>query len=265
MTHLKTHSKITLVVRREKGKIQRYVHLGTGNYNDATARIYTDMGLLTCNHQIGIDAINFFNYLSGYMEKPSYHHLSISPYGIRDKFIQLINEEIYYHKEYQNGRIIAKMNSLTDKRIIKKLYEASIAGVKVDLIIRGVCCLKPGIEGISENIKVRSIVGTFLEHTRIFYFNNNNRHKVLLSSADWMTRNMKNRVEILFPILKEDLKHRIYECLSLIMEKKTLGRAQGFLFHNKIVNGLRTVTTSCRPGAISSCWPAPVRCTFWSR
>ncbi|MEK4669844.1 RNA degradosome polyphosphate kinase [Niallia sp. FSL R7-0271] len=226
MTHLKTHSKITLVIRREKGKIQRYVHLGTGNYNDATARIYTDMGLLTSNDKIGIDAINFFNYLSGYMEKPSYHHLSVSPYGIRDTFIELIDREIAYHNEYQNGRIIAKMNSLTDKIIIKKLYEASIAGVKIDLIIRGVCCLRPGIEGVSENIKVRSIVGEFLEHTRIFYFHQNGNEKVYLSSADWMTRNMENRVEILFPILENHLKERIHECLLLMLQDNCKAREQ---------------------------------------
>lgn len=226
MTHLKTHSKITLVVRRERGKIQRYVHLGTGNYNDATARIYTDMGLLTCKPEIGIDASNFFNYLSGYMKEPSYHHLSVSPFGIRDTFIRLINQEIDYHKKYQNGRIIAKMNSLTDKIIIKKLYEASIAGVKIDLIVRGICCLRPGIAGVSENIKVRSIVGTFLEHTRVFYFHHNRENKVFLSSADWMTRNMENRVELLFPILKDKLKHRVYEELTLIWQDNCKAREQ---------------------------------------
>ncbi|WP_121614437.1 RNA degradosome polyphosphate kinase [Mesobacillus foraminis] len=226
MTHLKTHSKITLVIRREKGKIQRYVHLGTGNYNDATARIYTDMGLLTCNEEIGIDAINFFNYLSGYMERPSYNHLSVSPFGIRDTFIDLVDKEIQYHKSYSDGRIIAKMNSLTDKMIIKKLYEASMAGVEIDLIIRGVCCLRPGIVGISENIKVRSIVGTFLEHTRIFYFHQNGAKKVFLSSADWMTRNMENRIEILFPIIKDHLKARVVDCLALMLKDNCKAREQ---------------------------------------
>ncbi|WP_263625756.1 MULTISPECIES: RNA degradosome polyphosphate kinase [Bacillus] len=226
MTLLKTHSKITLVIRREKGNIQRYVHLGTGNYNDATARIYTDMGLLTCNHQLGEDAINFFNYLSGYMERPSYQQLSVSPFGIRDTFIRLIDQEIEFHRNYQNGRIIAKMNSLTDKKIIKKLYEASIAGVKIDLIIRGVCCLRPGIAGVSENIKVLSIVGTFLEHTRIFYFNHQQAKRVYLSSADWMTRNMENRVEILFPILEERLKARIYSVLEVMLKDNCKAREQ---------------------------------------
>ncbi len=226
MTHLKTHSKITLVVRREKGRIKRYVHLGTGNYNDATAKIYTDMGLLTADSNIGVDATNFFNYLSGYMDKPTYHHLAVSPFGIRDKFIELIDEEIEYHKEFGNGRMILKMNSLTDKKIIKKLYEASIAGVKIDLIIRGVCCLRPGIQGVSENITVRSIVGTFLEHTRIYCFHHNGEEKVFLSSADLMTRNMENRVEILFPILKDHLKLRIHDILNLMLKDNCKARVQ---------------------------------------
>lgn len=226
MTGLKTHSKITLVLRRKKGEIQRFVHLGTGNYNDATARVYTDLGLLTSNEQIGIDATNFFNYLSGYMEKPDYHHLSVSPFGIRDTFLELIDKEIAYHKQNGNGHIIAKMNSLTDKHIIVKLYQASAAGVKVDLIIRGICCLRPGIKGVSENIKVRSIVGTFLEHTRIYCFYHNGNSKVFLSSADLMTRNMENRVEILFPILKDHLKERVYTWLDLMLKDNVKAREQ---------------------------------------
>ncbi|MGD6870932.1 RNA degradosome polyphosphate kinase [Sutcliffiella horikoshii] len=227
MTHLKTHSKITLVVRREEMRIQRYVHLGTGNYNDATAKIYTDMGLLTVDKKIGIDATNFFNYLSGYMGKPTYHHFSVSPFGIRDSFIRLINDEIRFHKQSGNGRIILKMNSLTDKSIIKKLYEASIAGVKIDLIVRGICCLRPGIKGVSENITVRSIVGRFLEHTRIYCFQHNGEDKIFLSSADLMTRNMENRVEILFPILRVHLKKRIHESLNLMLKDNCKAREQG--------------------------------------
>ncbi|MBE5102236.1 RNA degradosome polyphosphate kinase [Priestia aryabhattai] len=226
ITGLKTHSKITLVLRQKRGVIQRFVHLGTGNYNDATARIYTDLGLITSNEQIGIDATNFFNYLSGYMEKPNYHHLSVSPFGIRDTFLALIDEEINYHQQHGNGHIIAKMNSLTDKQIIMKLYEASNAGVKIDLIIRGVCCLRPGLKGVSENIKVRSIVGTFLEHTRIYCFHHNGEQKVFLSSADLMTRNMENRVEILFPILKDHLKQRIYMWLNLMLRDNSKAREQ---------------------------------------
>lgn len=226
MTYLKTHSKITLVVRRTKNGIERFVHLGTGNYNDSTARIYTDMGLITTDEEIGIDATNFFNYLSGYTARPQYHHLIVSPFGIRDKFIELIDQEIKFHKQHGNGYIAAKMNSLSDKNLIKKLYEASIAGVKVDLVVRGTCCLRPGVEGISENIRVRSIVGTFLEHTRIFFFNHNGEEKLYLSSADMMTRNMENRVEILFPILKPHLKERIHEWMEIILADNTKAREQ---------------------------------------
>jgi len=226
MTHLKIHSKITLVVRRKKGKIERFVHLGTGNYNDATARTYTDMGIITTNEKIGIDATNFFNYLSGHMEKPQYHHLTVSPYDIRDEFIKLIDQEISYHSQFGNGYIAAKMNSLTDKKLIMKFYEASIAGVKVDLIVRGVCCLRPGIKDISENIRVRSIVGKFLEHTRIYYFHHNGKNKLFLSSADLMTRNMENRVEILFPIFEEHIKKRIKQAMEIMLADNVKAREQ---------------------------------------
>ncbi len=226
MTHLKTHSKITLVVRRKKGQIERFVHLGTGNYNDATARIYTDMGLLTADEKIGIDATNFFNSLSGHMEKPDYHHLIVAPFGIRDKLLTLIDEEIAFHRQYGNGRIIAKMNSLTDKKIIMKMYEASNAGVTIDLIVRGICCLRPGMKGASENIRVRSIIGSFLEHTRVYSFYRNGEEKVFLSSADLMTRNMENRVEIMFPILKPHLKKRVCESLTLMLQDNSKAREQ---------------------------------------
>ena len=226
MTHLKTHSKITLVVRRKKNKIERFVHLGTGNYNDATARFYTDMGLITTNAKIGIDATNFFNYLSGHMEKPEYHHLIVAPFDIRKEFIRLIDKEIAFHKQFGNGHIIAKMNSLSDKDLIMKLYEASNAGVKIDLIVRGICCLRPGIKGVSENIKVRSIVGTFLEHTRIYCFHHNGENKIYLSSADMMTRNMENRVEILFPILKDHLKQRIFKSIDIMLADNVKAREQ---------------------------------------
>ena len=226
MTHLKIHSKITLIVRRKNNKIERFVHLGTGNYNDATARIYTDMGLITSNEQIGIDATNYFNYLSGHMEKPVYHHLIVSPFDIRDKFMLLIDQEIAYHQQFGDGYIIAKMNSLSDKKIIMKLYEASREGVKIDLIVRGICCLRPGIKGISENIKVRSIVGKFLEHTRIYYFHHHGQKELFLSSADLMTRNMDHRVEILFPILSSHLKEKIYTVLELVLKDNVKAREQ---------------------------------------
>lgn len=213
MNNLKTHSKITLVVRRRNGKIERFVHLGTGNYNDATAKIYTDMGIITSDKEFGIDATNFFNYLSGYTEKPKFNHIVVAPFDIRNEFIKLIDEEIKCHKKNGNGFIRAKMNSLTDKDLMMKLYEASINGVKVELLIRGICCLKPGIPGISENIKVYSIVGRFLEHSRIYWFHHNGDDKVFLSSADLMTRNMVKRVEILFPIYSQDIKERIMNVL----------------------------------------------------
>ncbi|WP_124058786.1 RNA degradosome polyphosphate kinase [Vaginisenegalia massiliensis] len=212
---LKTHSKITLIVRKEGNKIQRYLHLGTGNYNDKTAKIYTDMGILTVHPGLTEDASKFFNHLSGYTERPHYVYLHVSPFDIRDSLLDYIDEEIRLHKENGNGQIIAKMNSLTDKPLILKLYEASQAGVKIDLIVRGICCLKPGIPGVSENIHVRSIVGRYLEHSRIYYFKRNGNSHLFLSSADMMTRNMIRRVEIEFPILDADIKQEIYQVLEL--------------------------------------------------
>ncbi|MGM7636006.1 RNA degradosome polyphosphate kinase [Bacillus sp. Hm123] len=226
MHNLKTHSKITLVVRKRNGKIERFVHLGTGNYNDQTAKLYTDHGLITSKKKFGIDATNFFNYLSGYTEKPTYNHLVVAPYNIQEEFIRLIDEEIACHKKHGNGHIMAKMNSLTDKTLIMKLYEASCAGVKVECIIRGICCLRPGIPGVSENIRVTSIVGRFLEHSRIYYFHHNGEGKMYLSSADMMTRNMIKRVEILFPIFDGVLKHRIVQFLNLQLSDNSKARYQ---------------------------------------
>ena len=226
MNNLKTHSKITLVVRRRLGKIERFVHLGTGNYNDATAKMYTDMAIITSNKEFGIDATNFFNYLSGYTEKPEFHHIVVAPFDIRDEFIRLIDEEIQCHKQHGNGFIRLKMNSLTDKDLMMKLYEASIAGVKVEMIIRGICCLRPGIPGISENITVTSIVGRFLEHSRIYWFHHNGENKIFLSSADMMTRNMIKRVEILFPVYSEDTKKRIQRIMELQLQDNQKARIQ---------------------------------------
>lgn len=226
MHNLKTHSKITLVVRKRQGRIERFVHLGTGNYNDATAKIYTDMGIITTNKKIGVDATNFFNYLSGYTNKPDFGHLVVSPYDIRDAFLRLIEQEIAFHKQFGNGSIKAKMNSLTDKDLIMKLYEASIAGVEVHLIIRGICCLRPGIPGISENITVTSIVGRFLEHSRIYWFHHNGENKLYLSSADMMTRNMIKRVEILFPIFDTTIKQRIMDAVNTELEDNVKARVQ---------------------------------------
>ena len=226
MNNLKTHSKITLVVSRRNGKIERFVHLGTGNYNDATAKIYTDMGIITTDKEFGIDATNFFNYLSGYTEKPTFNHLVVAPFDIRDEFIRLMDEEIACHKKFGNGFIRAKMNSLTDKDLMMKLYEASIAGVKVELIIRGICCIRPGIPGISENITVTSIVGRFLEHSRIYWFHHNGENKVYLSSADMMTRNMIKRVEILFPVYASEAKTRIIDIMNAQLMDTAKARIQ---------------------------------------
>ncbi len=212
---LKTHSKITLVVRKEEEGIRRYVHLGTGNYNDATAKLYTDMGLLTCNPMIGEDATAVFNMLSGYSEPVSWNKLSLAPLWLRDKFVDLIEREKKNAAEGKTAYIIAKMNSLCDMEIIEKLYEASQAGVKIELIVRGICSLKIGIPGVSENISVRSIVGNFLEHARIFCFANGGREEIYMGSADWMPRNLDRRVEILFPVEDEELKKKVRHVLEV--------------------------------------------------
>lgn len=224
---LKTHSKITLVVRiLEGGVLQRFIHLGTGNYNDSTAKLYTDIGLLTTNEELAEDATNFFNWLSGYGERPSWHQFETSPDDMKDFFLNKIEEEIKLHEKYGNGRIVAKMNSITDRAIITKLYDASSAGVKIDLIIRGICCLRPGIKGVSENIRVISIIDRYLEHSRIFYFYQNGKEDLYCSSADWMTRNMKKRIEILFPILNASHKTYIKDMMALQLVDNVKARRQ---------------------------------------
>lgn len=215
---LKTHSKITLVVRKEEDGIRRYVHLGTGNYNDSTAKLYTDMGLLTCKQAIGEDATAVFNMLSGYSEPEKWNRLAVAPIWLRDKFMQLITRETQNAKEKKPAKIIAKMNSLCDSGIITALYEASAAGVEIELIIRGICCLKTGIKGVSDNIHVRSIVGDFLEHSRIFYFHNNGQEEIYMGSADWMPRNLDKRVEILFPVEDDSLKEEIIHILDIQLQ-----------------------------------------------
>ena len=212
---LKTHSKIALVVRKEEDGIRRYVHLGTGNYNDSTAKLYTDCGIFTCKESIGEDATAVFNMLSGYSEPLSWNNLILAPYWLRDKFIKLIEREKKIAKQGKEARIIAKMNSLCDAGIIEALYEASACGVKIDLIVRGICCLKVGIPGVSENITVRSIVGNFLEHSRIFYFHHDGDPEIYMGSADWMPRNLDRRVEIIFPVLEETLKQKALHILEL--------------------------------------------------
>ena len=214
---LKTHAKIILVVRKEADGIKRYVHLGTGNYNDNTAKLYTDMGLMTANDQFGSDASAFFNVLSGYSDPPVWNKLVMAPLGLRKKIYELIDNEISIVKKGGTGHIIAKMNSLIDYPVIQKLYEASMAGVKIDLIIRGICGLRAGMDGISDNITVRSIVGRQLEHSRIFWFQGGGKEQLFLSSADWMPRNLNDRVELFFPVETPAHIERIKKVLDLYL------------------------------------------------
>ena len=215
---LKTHSKITLVVRREDDGIRRYVHLGTGNYNDSTAKLYTDLGMFTARESYGEDATAVFNMLSGYSEPPFWKRYVVAPLWMKDIFLKKISQCEEAAKRGSEVRIIAKMNSLSDKDIICALYSASCAGVKIDLIVRGICCLKVGIKGVSENITVRSIVGTFLEHARIFDFRIDGEEEIFLGSADWMNRNLEKRVEIVFPVADEDIIKSIKHYLDVELE-----------------------------------------------
>lgn len=212
---LKTHSKIALVIRKEEDGIKRYVHLGTGNYNDSTAKIYTDCGIFTCSERIGEDATAVFNMLSGYSEPEVWNKLVVAPIWLRNKFYELIDREIRHAGEGKEAKIVAKMNSLCDQPMIEKLYEASAAGVKIDLIVRGICSLRVGIPGVSENIHVTSIVGNFLEHSRIFYFYNDGQEDVFMGSADWMPRNLDKRVEIIFPVEDEIAKQKAIHILEV--------------------------------------------------
>ncbi|MDB9315337.1 polyphosphate kinase 1 [Spirulina sp. CS-785/01] len=214
---LKTHTKITLVVRQEDEQIRRYVHIGTGNYNPKTARLYTDLGVLSCRQDLGADLTDLFNFLTGYSRQRSYRKLLVSPVNLRDRMTQLIEREIEHCRNGKTGRIVAKMNSLVDRKIIAKLYEASQAGVKIDLIIRGICCLRPGVEGVSENINVISIVGRFLEHSRIFYFYNMGDEDVFIGSADWMPRNLDRRVEAVTPIEDPNLRKDLQEIMGVML------------------------------------------------
>ena len=212
---LKTHSKITLVVRREEDGIRRYVHLATGNYNDSTAKLYTDCGIFTCDERFGEDATAVFNMLSGYSEPKSWNKLIVAPIWMKDRFLSLIEREAENAKKGLPALIRAKMNSLCDPKIIAGLYYASSCGVQVELLVRGICCLKVGVPGISENIHVRSIVGEFLEHSRIFYFENGGNPEIYMGSADWMPRNLDRRVEIVFPVEDEKIKKELEHVLDL--------------------------------------------------
>jgi polyphosphate kinase len=221
---MKVHSKIALVVRREGDAIRRYVHLGTGNYNPVTARLYTDLGLLTCNEQIAADATNFFNALTGYSARQEPQKLLVAPVNMRERLGELIQREIEHQKNGRTGRLIFKMNALEDPPMIHLLYQASQAGVKVDLLVRGICCLRPGVPGVSENIRVISIVGRFLEHSRVYYFFNGGAEEVYLGSADLMRRNLSHRVEIIFPVENSRLVQRLKEILDVYLADQAQAR-----------------------------------------
>lgn len=212
---LKTHSKCTLVIRREKDGIRRYVHVATGNYNASTAKLYTDLGIFTCNDRFGTDASAFFNLLSGYSDPPIWDSFIVAPINLRQRCMELIDREIHFALQGEPARIVAKMNSLLDKEIIAKLYEASRAGVKIELIVRGICVIIPGIPGVSDNITVRSLVGRFLEHSRVFWFLNGGREEFYIGSADWMPRNLNDRVELMIPVKDKDLCQRLKEMINL--------------------------------------------------
>lgn len=214
---LKTHTKIVLVVRQEEGHIRRYVHIGTGNYNPKTAKIYTDLGLLSCREELGADLTDLFNYLTGFSKQKSYRKLLVAPVTLRDRMIALIQREIDHCKAGKSGRIIAKMNALVDPKIIRTLYAASQAGVQIDLIIRGICCLRPGLPEVSENIRVISIVGRYLEHSRIFWFQNDDQPEVFIGSADWMPRNLDRRVEAVTPIEDPVLSAELKQLLDIFL------------------------------------------------
>ncbi|MGF1590174.1 MAG: polyphosphate kinase 1 [Pleurocapsa sp.] len=217
VTGLKTHTKITLVVRQEKEKIRRYVHIGTGNYNPKTAKIYTDLGLLSCREELGADLTDLFNFLTGYSRQKSYRKLLVAPVSLRDRMVEMIKREAENCRQGKTGRIVAKMNSLVDQQVIQNLYEASQAGVEIDLIIRGICCLRPGLPGISDKIRVISIIGRFLEHSRIFYFNNDGQEEMYIGSADWMTRNLSRRVEAVTPIESREIFSDLQEILGVML------------------------------------------------
>jgi polyphosphate kinase len=214
---LKVHSKIALVVRREGDLIRRYCHLATGNYNPVTARLYTDLGFLSCDEQIGADATDLFNYLTGYSHKESFRKLLVAPINLRRRLEELIEREIDVQRNGGRSRLVFKTNALEDGPIIRLLYQASQAGVPVDLIVRGACCLRPGLAGVSDNIRVSSIVGRFLEHSRIYYFGNNDAEECYLGSADLMPRNLNRRVEVLFPVEKPQLIQRLKDDLHALL------------------------------------------------
>ena len=244
---LKVHSKTALVVRQEGKLIKRYVHLSTGNYNSVTSQLYTDIGMFTCDEQIGADCTDLFNYLTGYSAKSEYRRLLVAPINLREEFERLIEREIEHQRRGEQGHLILKMNALVDKRMIRLLYEASQAGVQVDLLVRGICCLRPGIRGVSENIRVVSIVGRFLEHSRIFYFRNAGNEEIYLGSADLMPRNLNRRVEVMFPVLEPKLVRHLRDdvlatYLADVVKSRTMQTDGSYVRHEK----------RCDAGAVNS-------------
>lgn len=213
---LKTHSKLALVVRREGEGIRRYMHLGTGNYNSKTARIYTDLGILTCRDDLAADVTELFNFLTGYSRQRQYRHLLVAPVNMREELVRLIRQEAAHARAGQPARIFAKMNALADTGIILELYEAAQAGVEIRLLVRGMCTLRPGVPGLSERIQVVSIIGRFLEHSRVFWFHNQGQENLYIGSADWRTRNLDRRVEALTPVLDAGIKQQLQEIMELM-------------------------------------------------
>ncbi|MFM7219483.1 MAG: RNA degradosome polyphosphate kinase, partial [Nodosilinea sp.] len=214
---LKTHTKTTLVVREEGDRIRRYVHIGTGNYNPKTSALYTDLGLFSCREELAADLTDLFNFLTGYSRQKAYRKILVAPLTLRDRMEALIRREIDHAREGRSGKIVAKMNSLVDAKIIKLLYQASQAGVSIDLIVRGICCLRPGIAGVSDNIRVISVIGRFLEHSRIFCFHNNGQPEYYIGSADWMTRNLDRRVEAVTPVEEPALAAELQGILATLL------------------------------------------------
>ena len=218
---LKTHTKILLVVRREKGTLRSYAHVGTGNYNSKTSKTYTDVGLLTAREDFGQDLVELFNYLTGFSKQQSFRQLLVAPVTLRRGMEELIRREIKHANEGHEGHIKAKMNALVDPAIIRLLYEASQAGVRIELVIRGMCCLRPGLDGVSENISVRSVIGRFLEHSRIFWFGNAGDPDIMIGSADWMPRNLDRRVEAVAPVQDPGLRKHLEDLLGLYLSDTT--------------------------------------------
>jgi polyphosphate kinase len=215
---LKTHTKVALVVRREKERLRSYMHIGTGNYNSRTSSLYTDLGLLTAREDFGMDLVELFNYLTGFSKQQSFRRLLVAPVTLRRGMEELIRREIRHAHEGRGGLIRAKMNALVDPAIIALLYEASAAGVQIDLVIRGMCSLRPGLEGVSDNIRVLSVIGRFLEHSRLFWFGNGGEDELLFGSADWMPRNLDRRVEAVAPVADPDLRQQLKELMLLYLQ-----------------------------------------------